>query len=449
MRLTIVFPDPATARHFVLAPDETIGGVSEADGKFKKGTLFKVKTDGTGFVDLHDFYGGDDDGEKPMSLILAPDGSLIGTLERKVFHYDPKSQQYALVTMNTSGNPGPSWPAGFATDGSLVGFGGMYGSETSGVVSMAPDGGNYLRLENGQSGKPLLQYSQIVAGKDGTFFAISTAQGKASVVKFKTLNDTPTLVHKFAASPTDGNRPDANLVLDNKGNLYGSTSAGGMSQNGVIYRIDADGSNYQVVYNPDEFAFTKVFVAGDDGMLYGISKDGLLQLAPDGSGKPPTKLVAFQGDSYLGYRGATPNVVFHNGAIYGLCNKAIYKVILPEGNAAAGSAMASVSIQTIPPAPPAFEAITFTEPVGTASAGPAGQTPSPASPSPQQQTQEPQAQQNPQPVQPQPQQQTAQQPAQQQPQPQQQPQQQQPRNANDALNRANNAANQLRGLFGK
>jgi uncharacterized repeat protein (TIGR03803 family) len=272
--------------------------VSEADGKFKKGTLFKVKTDGSGFVVLHDFYGGDDDGEKPMSLLLAADGSLFGSLERKVFHYDPKSQQYALLTMNTNGNPGPSLLAGFAADGAIVGFCGMYGSETSGVVSMAADGGNYLRLENGQFGKPLLQYSQIVAGRDGFFFAISTAQGNASVVKFKSLKDTPTLVHKFVASPTDGNRPEADLIPDNKGNLYGMTSACGMSQHGVIYRISADGANYQVVYNPDEFAFSKVFVPGDDGMLYGISKDGLLQLTPDGSGKPPTTLVAFKGDAY-------------------------------------------------------------------------------------------------------------------------------------------------------
>lgn len=52
--------DPATAMHFVLAPGDTLYGVSEADGKFKKGTLFKVKIDGSGFVVLHDFYGGDD-----------------------------------------------------------------------------------------------------------------------------------------------------------------------------------------------------------------------------------------------------------------------------------------------------------------------------------------------------------------------------------------------------
>ncbi len=112
-------------------------------------------------------------------------------------------------------------------------------------------------------------------------------------------------------------RPDANLVLDNQGNLYGSTSAGGMSQKGVIYKVNADGSNYQVVYNPDEFAFSNVFVAGDDGILYGISKEGLQQLAPDGSGKPPTTVVAFDGANfnYTNNRGM-PNIIFHNAVPY-------------------------------------------------------------------------------------------------------------------------------------
>ncbi len=427
-----VFSDPATAIHMILAPGETIYGVSTADGKFKKGTLFKVKTDGSGFAVLHDFFGGDLDGEDPMSLLLGADGSVFGTLARKVFHYDPKSRDYAILDMNTNGNPGPSLLAGFDADGAIVGFCGFYGSETSGVVRMAPDGSNYVRLENGQFGNPQLQYSQIVAGKDGTFFAISTAQGAASVVKFKSLKDTPTLVHKFVASPTDGNRPDANLVLDNKGNLYGSTSAGGMSQNGVIYKISADGSNYQVVYNPDEFAFSKVFVPGDDGMLYGISKDGLLQLTPDGSGKPPTILVAFDGARYTLYRGATPNIFFHDGAVYGLHNKAIYKVTLPQAGAGAASVTPTVTINTAPPPPLASEAISFTNPTGTATASGIAQ---PANSPPQQPSQRPGQQPTQQPV---PQNQT----------PTATNAPPKPSAAEQAIKKANDVANRLRSLFG-
>ena len=256
-----IFEDQAEPMGFVLAPDETIYGVSDADGKFKHGTLFKLKTDGSGFIVLHDFYGGDDDGESPTSLLLLPDGSLFGTAE-KGFHYDPKSQQFAIVTLDAKDHV-PNMLAGSAADGTIVGFGGGLPSWTRRMWSAWPpmaattSASQTARMPNRSSCT-----SQIIAGKDGTFFAIGMVQDKAVLVKFKSLKDTPTLVHKFAALPTDGNRPDANLVLDNKGNLYGSTSAGGMSQNGVIYKINADGSNYQVVYNPDTFAFSKYLFRG-------------------------------------------------------------------------------------------------------------------------------------------------------------------------------------------
>src|SRR6266478_5761524 len=158
--------------------------------------------------------------------------------------FDPKSKQYAMLNITTR-DVGPDLLEGFAADGSIVGFCGFGRNEKAGIFSMAPDGSNYVRLENGQFGKPLRLYNQIVAGKDGTLFATALT----SIVKFKSLKDEPVLVHKFVNAPTDGNDPDANVVLDSKGNLYGTTARGGMSQHGVIYKVDADGSNYQVVYN--------------------------------------------------------------------------------------------------------------------------------------------------------------------------------------------------------
>ena len=151
---------------FVLAPDETIYGVSDADGKFKHGTLFKLKTDGSGFSVLHDFYGGDDDGQNPTSLLLLPDGSIFGVAE-KPFHYDPKTQQFALVTLER--NDHLNMLAGTAPDGTIIGFGGGTILDKLYVISMSPDGSNYASFLDNQNAKPPLMYSQIVAGKDGNF----------------------------------------------------------------------------------------------------------------------------------------------------------------------------------------------------------------------------------------------------------------------------------------
>ena len=365
--------------------------MSNADGKFKHGTLFKLKTDGEWvYRAASNFYGGDDDGESPRRLCFCPMAASF-VRSGKVFHYDPKSQQFAIVKLDARADV-PNMLAGCAADGTIVGLSGGFAILWAGdnVVSMAPDGSNYASFANGQNvatGQPVLMYSRIIAGKDGTFFAIST-NGGGSLVNFKSLKDPPTVVHKFAALPTDGNRPDVDLVLDNKGNLYGSTSAGGMSQNGVVYKVNADGSNYQVVYNPDTFAFSRVFVPGDDGMLYGIAeKGGVLQLNADGSGKPPTTLVAFDWSKIGNNRGTSrgmPNITFHNGAVYARDNAAIYKVTLPKAGTGVASATPTVAIKTIQPQPLASEAIAITDPTGAASAGTAAPS-TPAAPTAAQQ----------------------------------------------------------------
>jgi uncharacterized repeat protein (TIGR03803 family) len=44
-----------------------------------------------------------------------------------------------------------------------------------------------------------------------------------------------TVLHTFAG--TDGAQPDANLILDDKGNLYGTTPGGGSSGSGVVFEV--------------------------------------------------------------------------------------------------------------------------------------------------------------------------------------------------------------------
>jgi uncharacterized repeat protein (TIGR03803 family) len=46
---------------------------------------------------------------------------------------------------------------------------------------------------------------------------------------------TYTLLHTFTGA--DGAQPDANLILDDKGNLYGTTATGGTYGGGVVFEI--------------------------------------------------------------------------------------------------------------------------------------------------------------------------------------------------------------------
>src|SRR5262249_20755356 len=55
-----------------------------------------------------------------------------------------------------------------------------------------------------------------------------------------------TILHTFEGG-TDGATPQAGLLLDAAGNLYGATSRGGSSENGVVFKISSTGT-YTVLH---------------------------------------------------------------------------------------------------------------------------------------------------------------------------------------------------------
>jgi uncharacterized repeat protein (TIGR03803 family) len=52
---------------------------------------------------------------------------------------------------------------------------------------------------------------------------------------------TETILHSFACGKTDGCYPEASVVLDIKGNLYGTTSNGGANNVGIVFKLTPSG----------------------------------------------------------------------------------------------------------------------------------------------------------------------------------------------------------------
>jgi uncharacterized repeat protein (TIGR03803 family) len=50
------------------------------------------------------------------------------------------------------------------------------------------------------------------------------------------------MLHNFTRGPSDGAFPYAGVILDGKGNLYGTTLRGGSSDDGTVYELEADGT---------------------------------------------------------------------------------------------------------------------------------------------------------------------------------------------------------------
>src|ERR1039458_4056797 len=72
-----------------------------------------------------------------------------------------------------------------------------------------------------------------------------------------------TVLHSFPANSLDGALPEAGLVMDSNGNLYGTTSSGGVHGVGTVFEVTSTGTE-TVLYS---------FTGGPDG---GIPYGGLV-----------------------------------------------------------------------------------------------------------------------------------------------------------------------------
>jgi len=70
--------------------------------------------------------------------------------------------------------------------------------------------------------------------------------------------DNEGVLHFVAGPPSDGASPRFNLILDEKGNLYGTTPGGGTYNSGVIFELSPTASGWEetILYN---------FTGGADG----------------------------------------------------------------------------------------------------------------------------------------------------------------------------------------
>jgi uncharacterized repeat protein (TIGR03803 family) len=57
------------------------------------------------------------------------------------------------------------------------------------------------------------------------------------------------VLHEFNGGRDDGANPEAALLLDRSGNLYGTTVLGGTSDLGTVFKIRKDGSRFAVLHS--------------------------------------------------------------------------------------------------------------------------------------------------------------------------------------------------------
>jgi uncharacterized repeat protein (TIGR03803 family) len=182
-------------------------GMTNVGGANNKGVIFKVKTDGTGYLNLLDFAG-------------VPDGQM------------PNGSLYYDGTFFY----------GMTNGGGVNSVGTMF--------KIRGDGTGYLKL---------LDFSSTICGagplgsfiSDGTYLYGMTNYGglnnNGTIFRIKTDGTGDTLLHSF--NGTNGAGPYFGSLLYNGLFLYGMTNSGGTSGHGTIFKIKPDGSGFATLFN--------------------------------------------------------------------------------------------------------------------------------------------------------------------------------------------------------
>jgi uncharacterized repeat protein (TIGR03803 family) len=281
-------------------------GTSYAGGASGEGTVFEIVKTGNVYASapttLVTFDG--TNGANPFAGVISDaNGDLFGTTfqggasgEGTVFEIVKTSSGYAttpttLISFNGTNGANPCGGLMADANGDLFGtteYGGASNDGTvfeiaktsSGYSSMAT---TLVSFDGANGANPL---AGLIADSNGDLIGTTYgggASGEGTV--FEIANSG----HGYASAPTtlvsftgeNGANPFAGLIIDGNGNLFGTSHAGGPSDDGTVFEIEKTGSSYSstpivlVNFNGTNGANPIAGLVADmNGNLFGTTYDG-------------------------------------------------------------------------------------------------------------------------------------------------------------------------------
>jgi uncharacterized repeat protein (TIGR03803 family) len=196
---------------------------------------------------------------------------------------------------------------------------------------------NFCSLSNCADGSgPYL--GNLIFDSSGNLYGTTATGGKDNVGVVFELSPTgsgwkETVLHSFATDGKDGTKPYGSLVFDKVGNLYGTTTEGGLHGGGIVFELSPGSTGkwtetiiHQFYANGTDGAApysTPVFDSA--GNLYGSTDGGgknyvgsVYELIPGAKGKWTEKLLhSFADNGKDGWLAVAPVILDSNGNIYG------------------------------------------------------------------------------------------------------------------------------------
>ncbi len=301
----------------LLLSGNTFYGTTFLGGALGYGTVFALRTNGTGFANLYSFTNGSDGAAPTAGLVLSGNtlygtegqGSLnYGTVFALSTHGGALTNLYSFANGNDGSYPG----AGLILSGNLL-FGTAEGGGTNGtgtVFAIKTDSTGFADLHSFALGGTsisgyytnhdgLYPLDMILSGD--TLYGEADEGGTNGYGTIFALNTNGTglrIVHTFTDS--DGAFPGGGLVLSGN-TLYGTTYEGGTNETGTVFAVNTDGTGFASLYSFADAGDGGYPIAGlvlSGNILYGAAAEGgnsdsgtVFALGTNGSGF--TTLYAF------------------------------------------------------------------------------------------------------------------------------------------------------------
>ncbi|SHH25933.1 Por secretion system C-terminal sorting domain-containing protein [Chryseolinea serpens] len=298
-------------------------------GANNKGTLFKIKTDGSGFAKLVDFDGAAHGASPASTLLWASDSKIYGMAQAggangvgAIFSLNADGSNFTRLfdfdNATTGGSPPGELTEG--SDGLLYGMTNSGGANSFGTAfSIQKNGSNFHKLIDFDSRAATPTFGPLVESGTGVFFGMTTngGVGNTGAIFSITSSGTFAVVKNF---PGEESRP-WDLVSDATGqSYYGVATSGASNGRGSFFRIDASGSSYQKLADLAGNFTAKKIIYVSDGYLWclGFSDTGaygFYRSKIDGSGLQKITLV-----DGATQKGISPQTMMQasNGYLYGM-----------------------------------------------------------------------------------------------------------------------------------
>jgi uncharacterized repeat protein (TIGR03803 family) len=224
------------------------------------GTVFKLSPNRRETI-LYRFGNTNNDGVWPIeSLIMDSEGNLYGTTSKggangdgTIFKLSPSGAETILYSFTGANGDGANPVAGLIMDSESN----LYGTTSNGGDEICDDGcGTVLRLSPSGAETILHKFTGrdhfgaspqagLIMDSAGDLYGTTFNGGSdhcseigcGTVFRLSPNGGAETILYRFTGTNGDGANPSAGLVMDNAGNLYGTTQGGGATGGGSVFKV--------------------------------------------------------------------------------------------------------------------------------------------------------------------------------------------------------------------